>query len=311
MATKTKESGKAKRVSTKKKPEVEKKEEKPKAVAKEKVEKTKESKSKAKVFSLKGQPKGDIALPEVFSTDYRPDLIQRAVVVEQSQKRQPYGPSEDAGMNSTAEYYGRRRGYYRLTVNRGMSRLPRIKRSGGGLGDVRIVPHSKGGRRAHPPKPEKILSKKINKKELNYALKSAISATTNLELVTGDGRNHSVGELSLPLVVEDGFENLAKTKEVSDVFSALKLMDDVEKAGTKKTRAGRGKMRGRRTKLGKSVLVVLSGECKAEKAAGNLSGVDVAEVQDLSVDLLAPGGYPGRLTLWTEGSLKKLEELYT
>ncbi|MBN2517962.1 MAG: 50S ribosomal protein L4 [Candidatus Altiarchaeota archaeon] len=277
---------------------------------KEKPRVAKESKKTAKVLSLKGQPKADMELPSVFATDYRIDIIQRAVVAEQSQKRQSYATAEGAGMNSTAQYYGRRRDYYRMTINRGMSRLPRIKRPKGGLGEVRLVPHSKGGRRAHPPKTEKILAKKINKKEWNYALRSAIAATVDEELVTGTGRNHIYDGISLPLVIESGFEKLAKTKEIRDVFSDLKLTDDQERASSKKTRAGRGKARGRRTKTGKSVLVVLSRDCSAKKAAENLAGVDVVEVKDLSVDLLAPGGYPGRLTLWTEDSLKKLDELY-
>ena len=40
-----------------------------------------------------------------------------------------------------------------------------------------FAPGTVGGRRAHPPKSEKIWSKKINKKENAKAIRSAISAT--------------------------------------------------------------------------------------------------------------------------------------
>ena len=45
-------------------------------------------------------------------------------------------------------------------------------------------------------------------------------------------------------------------------------------------------------------------------ALRNFVGVDYAEVKLLNVEMLAPGGHSGRLTLWTESALKKLDELY-
>jgi len=104
------------------------------------------------VYSLKGKAVDKIELPKVFKTDFRPDVIQKAVVYLQSSKRQPYGNKKNAGMFSSADYFGRRKGAYRMTINRGMSRIPREKTGGGGLGRVRLIPNSVGGRRAHPPK---------------------------------------------------------------------------------------------------------------------------------------------------------------
>jgi len=277
---------------------------KPKEVPKEKVAVKSVSSKKAKVLSIKGQPKGDISLPEVFDTEYRPDLIQRAFVAEQSWDRQPYGSDPRAGFRTTADYYSRRKGYYRMTVNRGMTRLPRQKRPNAGLGEVRRVPHSKGGHRAHPPKAEKIWAKKMNEKEWILAFKAAIGATTNIELVNGEGRNHQVKDLTLPLIIENAFESTKKTKEVYDVLEALGLGADLERAADKKIKAG--KARTGKQKARKSVLVVVSGDCEVQKAASNVAGLDIVDAENLNVNLLAPGGYPGRLTLWTEGAIEKL-----
>jgi len=46
------------------------------------------------------------------------------------------------------------------------------------------------------------------------------------------------------------------------------------------------------------------------KASRNLPGVDVITVERLNVELLAPGTHAGRLTVWTESSLKWLGETY-
>ncbi len=264
----------------------------------------KKSSAKADVLSIKGSKKGQVELPEAFSAEFRPDIIQRAFVFEQSLERQPYGSDPRAGFRTTADYYSRRRNYYRLTVNRGISRLPRQKRPGGGLGEVRRVPQSRGGHRAHPPKAEKKWAKKMNEKEWILALNSAIGATTDLELVRGNGRSHEIKDLSLPLIIEDSFESVKKASEVSQVFEKLGLSGDVERASGTKTKAGKARTGKKKRKT--SVLVVVSGDCPAMKAAGNLAGVDVVDVGGLSVSLLAPGGKPGRLALWTEKAIKEI-----
>ena len=41
-------------------------------------------------------------------------------------------------------------------------------------------------------------------------------------------------------------------------------------------------------------------------AAKNLAGVDVCLVDNLNVELLAPGTHSARLTLWTEDAVRKL-----
>ena len=71
-------------------------------------------------------------------------------------------------------------------------------------------------------------------------------------------------------------------------------------------RAGRGKMRGRRLKRPKSILFVVNDIENTRRCVGNLPGVDVVQPERLNVELLAPGGDPGRLAVFTEGALKSL-----
>ena len=57
------------------------------------------------------------------------------------------------------------------------------------------------------------------------------------------------------------------------------------------------------------LLVITKNEGVVE-AARNLPGVDIAEVNNLNVELLAPGTHPGRLTVWTNSAVEKLNELF-
>ncbi len=255
------------------------------------------------IYSLEGKVKGTMDLPGVFNVEYRPDIIQRAVVALQADKRESHSSSLRAGMQTSAEYFGRRSGF-RQTINRGISRLPREKPGGGGLGKVRRIPQSVGGRRAHPPK-GKDWFKKINRKEYLLALKSAISATANRELITQ--RGHIIDNvLEVPLVVEDKIEKLNKTKDVIKTLTSLGLHDDLERADEKKIRAGKGKLRGRKHKKKKSVLIIINKDSGIKSGVKNILGVDIAQIDELDVELLAPGTHSGRLTLWTESALNNI-----
>ena len=55
------------------------------------------------------------------------------------------------------------------------------------------------------------------------------------------------------------------------------------------------------------MIVVGKNEGVAE-AAKNMNGVDVVELSNINAKILAPGGRPGRLALWTESAIKKLSE---
>jgi large subunit ribosomal protein L4e len=191
-----------------------------------------------------------------------------------------------------------------MTINKGQSRLPRELPGGGGLGKVRRIPQSKGGRRAHPPR-GRDWTKKLNFKEYILALRSAIAATTDKTLVAA--RGHLLEAVpEIPLIVEDKFESQKKTKDVLGILAALGVGADLERAQEKKVRAGRGKLRGRRYKKKKSILIVVGKDSGIKKGAKNIPGVDIVEVAELDVEMLAPGTHAGRLTLWTESAIKNI-----
>jgi large subunit ribosomal protein L4e len=244
---------------------------------------------KAQVKALDGEVARSIDLPEIFSEEYRPDLIKKAVMALQSTRRQPHGTNPFAGIRSSAVGWG---------SGRGASHVPRIKNGS----RAAKVPQARGGREAHPPKAEKILIKEINQKEKQKAFRSAVAASVNAELVRERGHTF---EGAIPLVFEDKFETLARTQDVISALTTLGVYHDIERAKeSKKVRAGRGKMRGRRFKQRKSLLIVTAE--RPLSAARNLSGVDAVTVDQLNVEHLAPGTQAGRLTVWTESALTRL-----
>ena len=246
---------------------------------------------KATVRDLDGGDAGEVDLPDVFTTQFRPDLIKRAVTAARANRRQAYGADEFAGLRTPAESMG---------SGRGMAHVPRQN------GQARRVPQAVKGRPAHPPKAEKDRSLDMNDKERKLAVRSAIAATTDAELVAERGHNFDE-DLELPLVVSDEFEDLVKTRDVVAFLEAVGAHDDVERADDGKTvRAGRGTSRGRKYQEPKSILFVTSAE--PSKAARNLAGVDVATAANVSAEDLAPGTAPGRLTVWTESALEEVAD---
>jgi large subunit ribosomal protein L4e len=263
---------------------------------------------KASVLALDGQQEKQIELPRVFESEVDKGLIRRAVLSMQSNRLQPKGVFVRAGRQNSAEYVGVRwLPTHAKLINVGHARLPRLKNRRGILaGKVAQVPQAVGGVRAHPPKTQKKTWEEINKKEKRKALQSAIAATGQKEIV--EKRGHSFPkETVFPIVVSNAFEGLDKTKKVAEVLKAIHLLQDIENAKKKKRiRAGKGKSRGRKFKRKKSILIVTSKNAKVYKAARNLEGVDIVAVQNLNAELLAPGAEPGRLTVWTEGSIQEL-----
>ena len=242
------------------------------------------------VHTLDGETDGEVDLPAVFDSEYRPDLIRRAVLAAQANRKQDYGADEYAGLRTPAESFG---------SGRGLAHVPRS----GGRG--RRVPQTVGGRPAHPPKTEEDRSHHVNTKERKKAVRSAIAATTDTDLVRE--RGHEFGEdVTLPLVVSDEFETLEKTKDAAATLEKLGVHADIERADQTKIRAGRGTTRGRKYRRPKSILVVTSEE--PSRAARNLPGVDVTTAQNLGTEALAPGAHPGRLTVWTESAIEEVAD---
>lgn len=257
------------------------------------------TKKTAKIFNLEGKPTGKINLPPIFGTSLRPDVIKRAVLAAQSNRLQPQGRDPLAGKRTTAESRG---------VNLGIARIPRVK---GSSGRGAFAPGTVGGRAAHPPTSNKIIVKRIPKKEKRLALLSAIAATASKEVVAA--RGHSIEDVpAFPLIVSDDLEGLKKVKDVEEVLVNLGVFSDIYRVReSKKIRAGRGKYRGRRLKHAVGPLIVVAENRGIIKAAGNIPGVDIVTVNNLNAEVLAPGTHPGRLTIWTSSAIEKLNEFYS
>ena len=250
---------------------------------------------------------GEIKLPLQFAEDVRPDLILRAVLAIQSHKRQPYAASPLAGKRASAKL-SRRRRKYRGSYGIGISRVPRkiMTRSGTRFNWVgAFMPGTVGGRRAHPPKTEKIWWHKINEKERSKAIRSEISATVVKEVVAE--RGHTIPD-NYPFIIDNKFESFDKTKIVLDALKKLGLENELERVESRKVRAGKGKLRGRKYIQKKGILIVVSKKDKLITAASNIPGMDIVEVKSLNAELLAPGGKAGRLTLWTQAAINILEK---
>jgi len=245
---------------------------------------------KAQVKTIEGGVTKDIELPAIFSEEYRPDLIKKAVMALQSTRRQPHGSYPFAGICSSAVGWG---------SGRGASHVPRLKNGS----RAAKVPQAKGGREAHPPVTAKILIKEINTKEKQKAFRSAVAASIRADLISGRGHTF---DGNVPLIFEDKFETLGRTQDVISALTNIGVYSDIERAkDSRKVRAGKGKLRGRRYKQRKSLLIVTSGP--EFRAARNLAGVDVVTVDQFNVEHLAPGMLAGRLTVWTESAVVRLE----
>lgn len=264
-----------------------------------------------KQLSVTNAEIGTVSLPQQFAEEVRPDLIKRAVLAVQSNRRQRYGAYPEAGMQTSAKLSRRRRDY-KGSYGHGISRVPRkiMSHSGTQFNWVgAFAPGTVKGRRAHPPKAEKIWAKQINTKERKKAIRSALAATVMPEIVAQ--RGHRLPE-HYPFVIEDKLEDMGKTKEVIAVLASLGFSQELLRASRRKVRAGRGTMRGRRYRTKKSLLVVVGKSCRLLSSAKNIPGVDVALVTRLNAELLAPGAACGRATLYTTSAIEKLrkERLY-
>jgi len=249
---------------------------------------------KVNLYSLDGSVKKKVTLPKAFETEFRPDLIRRAVVAAQANRRQPYGPNPRAGMRHASSTWGKGRG------------VSRVQRMTDGRTAVES-PGNVGGRRSHPPTPEHDLSQKINRKERQLARNSALRAITSKQLVSKRGHRFDK-KVTVPLIVPDDFSSIQRCSRVIETLENLGVSDDLIRAKKgRHIRAGRGKMRGRKYRIPKSVLIIVSEYNGVEKAANNLSGVDITTPENLNTEALAPGGHPGRLTIITQSAIKKME----
>ncbi|HIE36878.1 TPA: 50S ribosomal protein L4 [Candidatus Geothermarchaeota archaeon] len=252
------------------------------------------------VYNLVGSEIKKVELPKVFQIPIRQDLIKRLFFYQYSHRIQPKGRYPYAGRDVSAEYFG---------VGLGISRIPRYKTQPlRGMGAV--VAMARGGRRPHSPTVEKKIYKRINKKELKLAVASAISSTAKKDLVLS--RGHIINDVPyIPLVVDNEVSTISKTSEIRDVLMNLGVWADIERVRNRvKIVGGKAAWRGRRRKLGVGPLIVYLEDKGISMAVRNLPGVEAINVRNLSLIHLAPGGDPGRLTIWVEDTLKPLDERF-
>jgi len=258
--------------------------------------------TKTTTYTTTGTKDGEIELPLIFSTPFRQELIHKAVTNLTSHKFQPQGRHPSAGQDVVADSND-------PPTGQGVSRVARAQGGGGGRqGQGAEVASTRGGRQAHPPIVEKVIYKKLNKKENKLALCSAIAATASKDRV--EFRGHKVeGIESFPIIVSDDIESINKTSEMTKILDSLKLSQDVERLESRKPRSGQSRLRGRSKKVGKSVLFVTKDSSNISKAIGALPGVDATSVKDLSVLDLAPGSDPIRLTVYSKSAIEEIAKI--
>ena len=248
------------------------------------------------VYSVKGEVAGTVEVPAAFSSAYRPDLIKKAVLAAAANGRQPYGSAPLAGMRHSVSTWGKGRGVARVQRLHDGSRATQS-------------PNNVSGRRAHPPKVDKIWAQKVNKKEAKLARLSAIACTGCADCVRARGHEFD-DKVTFPIVVDDALDDVTKAADIMQLFDAIGIGYDVDRAkdGTK-IRAGRGKMRGRKYRTPVSVLIVISDKernAAVFKGASNLPGVQIEEISTLNTSILAPGGDAGRLTVYTKSAIEEI-----
>ena len=57
-------------------------------------------------------------------------------------------------------------------------------------------------------------------------------------------------------------------------------------------------------------LIIISEDRGLQEAAANMPGLDVALVNALNAELLAPGTHPGRLTVWSHSALEQVDKIF-
>ena len=243
-----------------------------------------------------------VTLPAVFTAPIRSDVVHIVYSLMAKNARQAYAVNKDAGMMTPAQSWG---------TGRAVSRIPRVpgggtSRSGqGAFGNM-----CRGGRMFGPTKIWRRWHRKISVNQRRYAVSSALAATAVTALVMA--RGHKIDQVpELPLVLSDSLNNVSKTKEAKAVLERVGAYTDVQKAAdSKKIRRGVGKSRNRRYSQRRGPLIIYDVSEGLHKSFRNLPGVELVNVDNLSLLDLAPGGHLGRFCIWTKGAFEKLDSLF-
>ena len=121
----------------------------------------------------------------------------------------------------------------------------------------------------------------------------------------------------VPLVISSkAFEAAA----ISKTSAALKLLtavgagpDLARVRASRKVRAGKGKLRGRRHRQRRGPLVIYDPEIDGKElvyAFRNIPGVETSSVFSMNLLQLAPGGHLGRFIIWSSAAFAALDKIY-
>ena len=259
--------------------------------------------TKAQVLDIEGKKIKEIST-ELFEEPIREDIIFK--VIEAEKQKHPSKPKQYAGMNRSASgNVSHKRHSWGSDRGRGQSRFPKktMWRRGTQFSWVgAIIPSTKGGRRAHPPKGFVII-KKINKKELKKALLSALSYSISINEIKKKYTSISDKKIEnkFPIIVED---KILKLKSKDFYKSIEKILGELYSVAIQKKtqRAGIGKMRGRKYKKNAGALLVI-----AKDETIKVNGLDVLRSNEVTVRDLADNG--ARICMFTEKAVKELEGL--
>ncbi len=252
---------------------------------------------KAQVVDIKGEKTGEISLPHMFDVRVREDLSQK--LYEIMKYYHPYSPSPTAGRRHSASgTISHLRHDWKGHYGKGIARVPRkaMWRRGEQFYWVGAeINQARGGRAVHTPK---IYYRplKINDKEQIIAMHSAFAATAHKNYVAERYERLNKSQITVPVVLN--FTGSIKTKQFIELLQKLYGENYLVALQQKSVRTGKGKMRGRTYKSNAGLLLI-----KSEKEKISLSGVDVVNARDVTIADLYP---LGRLTLYTENSLKEL-----
>ncbi|KAI9842490.1 MAG: hypothetical protein M1830_007799, partial [Pleopsidium flavum] len=247
-------------------------------------------------------------LPAVFKSPIRPDIVQTVHTGMAKNKRQPYAVSEKAGHQTSAESWG---------TGRAVARIPRV--SGGGThraGQAAFGNQCRSGRMFAPTKVWRKWHQKISLGQKRFATTSALAASSVPSLLLARGHHISTVP-EVPLVIaSSAFEGaaIAKTSAALALLNAVGAGPDISKVRkSRKLRAGKGKLRGRRHRQRRGPLIVYNPDEDGKelvRAFRNIPGVETSSVFALNLLQLAPGGHLGRFIVWTSSAFAALDKIY-
>lgn len=149
-----------------------------------------------------------------------------------------------------------------------------------------------------------------------FATTSALAASSVPSLLLARGHHISTVP-EVPLVIaSSAFEGAAigKTSAALTLLNAVGAGPDINKVRkSRKLRAGKGKLRGRRHRQRRGPLVVYNPDEDGKelvRAFRNIPGVETSSVFALNLLQLAPGGHLGRFIIWTSSAFAALDKIY-